>query len=108
MLLPVVLALDWIILELHGIYSIPSEQPRRKDYSSAVSDHLLPLAGIRGCSAAEMPEVPKGQGLGRLTRSSFFVVEFMDLLDNADNPLPFRGKRVNCSWGRLVELLFVE
>jgi len=32
------------------------------------SDLSLLASGIRACSAGEMPEVPKGQGLGPLAR----------------------------------------
>ena len=38
------------------------------------SDLSLLASGIRACSAGEMPEVPKGQGLGRLVRSGIFYM----------------------------------
>jgi len=42
------------------------------DDSSNVPGQVSPLAsGIRGCSAAEMPEVPKGQGFGARTCWAF-------------------------------------
>jgi hypothetical protein len=39
-----------------------------------VPGQVSPLAsGIRGCSAAEMPEVPQAWGLTALARSAYFV-----------------------------------
>jgi hypothetical protein len=43
---------------IHDYYFLPN----------VPSDLSLLASGIRACSAGEMPEVPKGQGLGRLAR----------------------------------------
>jgi len=70
----IVITLPWVILELHGIYSIPSSPCHRKDYflPNVPSDLSLLAFGIPPAREAEsgggIPKVPKGQGLGRLAR----------------------------------------
>ena len=41
---------------------------RRNILANVPSHRILLASGIRGCSAAEMPEVPKAEGLGPSAR----------------------------------------
>gem|GEM_PF-4183211 len=56
---------------LQGQFHQPLQRKLRMTYiilPNVPSDLSLLASGIRACSAGEMPEVPKGQGLGRLAR----------------------------------------
>lgn len=84
--------------------------------SSNVKEHAPLSAGagvdhgveVETTSGHENRAADRGCCVSTCWASSFFIVEFMKLLNDPDKLPPFRGKGVNCSRGCLVKFLLVE